>query len=150
MKIKSIVQPISHPLGPHDSLSTVAKLLEAEEITALPVINHDGTLLGVITRQDVETAGADGDDSSEARAIAEFVRPGCVTCTLADEVAPLANQARSQNHTHAMVVDDLGNLVGIADLSPYQGSSQDVQHREEALDEALDETFPASDPISPP
>lgn len=144
------MQPIRHHLLPDDSLSEVARLLEAEKLTALPVTNHDGTLLGLITAEDVAAATPDTSARAEARAISELVRPGALTCTLSAEVASLAKQARVHNHTHVLVVDELGNLVGIADLGPCQVISPDVQHREEALDEALEETFPASDPISPP
>lgn len=148
MKIESIVQPISHHLTPNHKLSDVAKLLEQEGKNAFPVINNDGTLLGLITKQEVADASAATPDDAQAHAtIAELVKPVDVTCTPNDDVATLANQLGSQ--THVAVVDDLGNLVGIADLSSYQTGTSDVEHREDILDEALDETFPASDPISP-
>jgi CBS domain-containing protein len=149
MKIESILPPLSRYLRPNASLSAVARLLEVERLTALPVVNYDGTIQGIITAQDVVAANADASDSEEARVASQLVRSDVVTCTLADEVVSVASQAKSQNCTHVAVIDDSGNLLGIADLSPYQDPLHEVQHREEVLDEALEETFPASDPISP-
>ena len=147
MKIESIVQPISHQLSPDNTLSDAAQSLEDAGKTAVPVINDDGTLLGLITKQELEatTANAGG----QAHAVAELAKPLDVTCTLSDEILTVANQAASQGQSHAAVVDERENLIGIADLSPYQTGTSDAQHGEDALDEALDETFPASDPISP-
>ena len=147
MKIESIAQPVSHHISPDHKLSDVAQLLEQDELNALPVINDDGTLLGLITKQEVADAIA-SDDTQENATIAELVKPVDVTCNPNDDVMTLVSQVSSQ--THVAVVDDLGNLVGIADLSPYQTGTSDAEHREDGLDEALDETFPASDPISPP
>ena len=149
MKIESIVQPVSHHISPDHKLSDVAQLLEQDELNALPVINDDGTLLGLITKQKVADANTVASDSNDKNAtIAELVKPVDVTCNPNDDVMALVSQVSSQ--THVAVVDDLGNLVGIADLSPYQTGTSDAEHREDGLDEALDETFPASDPISPP
>lgn len=149
MKIESILQPLNHYLRPNDRLPAVAKLLEVKGLNALPVVEYDGTMLGVVTSQDLVMASTDFSDSAKARVVSELVKPECLTCTLADEVVSVANQAKNQNCTHVTVVDDSGNLLGIADLSPYQDPLHDFQHREETLDEALEETFPASDPISP-
>ncbi|QJR81481.1 CBS domain-containing protein [Alteromonas pelagimontana] len=149
MKIESIVQTVNHHLSPDNKMSDVAKLLEHEGKTALPVINHDGTLLGLVTKREMAEASAGAPAGAPDRGIGELVKPVGITCSLNDDIEDLARQASSQSQTHVAVVDDQGGLVGIADLSPYQKDAGGVQHREEAVDEALEETFPASDPISP-
>ena len=152
MKIHSIVQPVSHHLSPDRKLSDVAELFQNAENTALPVMNEDGTLLGLITKQDVANANTANPDNTQNNTqdttIAALVQPVGVTCTPNDDVTSLASQVSTQ--PHIAVVDEQGKLVGLVDLSPYQTGTSDVEHREENLDEALDETFPASDPISPP
>lgn len=151
MQIASIVRPVKRFLLPTDNLGTAQKLMEDEEFELLPVCAADGALIGAIYRGDTEQALKQEPSSSTAALVESLMSQEPLSCTEADDVMAVAKEAGERDLSQAVVMDEQGGLIGVADLAPYQ-QSRDPNNGQQntALDNALEDTFPASDPVPPP
>jgi len=53
MLVNEVMTSPALTVGPHEHLKEVARLLEQHSITAMPVVDHDGALVGVVSEADV-------------------------------------------------------------------------------------------------
>lgn len=172
MEIKSIMHSVVRSLMPTDGLGTAGRAFEEAGVTVLPVRDGDGRVTGTVRLYDVNEAIKRSTGNPRSAAVETVMSRDTLTCLDSEDVHELAQKAERMGVTHAMIMNDLGEVKGIADLSPYmvgesdrnngQETEQNEQnernrddnkqqdHDDDALDEALRETFPASDPISPP
>ena len=51
--IKEVMSPTPVAVKPSDSVETVLKLLEDKHISGLPVVNHEGQVVGVVSEADL-------------------------------------------------------------------------------------------------
>lgn len=51
--VESVMTRDVHTLGPDVSLADAARLMRAQRIGAVPIVESDGTLVGLVTRSDV-------------------------------------------------------------------------------------------------
>lgn len=141
MKVEAIVKP-TRCLKLEDFLSTAIKRMQEEDSTALPVIDKDGTLVGVVSLASAQEAIDRSPELSLENTLVETATlPQNFDCTGDDEVADLLPKATKHNLSQLAVTDSSGRITGIMDLAIFR--------HDEKLDEAVEETFPASDPISP-
>src|SRR5690606_14927483 len=133
-------QSVAGQLNAADSLETAAGMLEHRRVTALPVFQRDGSLLGLLTAKDVARASFDRQ-VTPAAPVADVIRIPPMTCRGEDELESLAASARQDDVSHLAVLDGQDKLLGIVDLIQYQAATG----QQNDVDEALKETFPASD-----
>lgn len=65
--LRQVMQPVHHKVTPETSRDEVVDLVERYKIPALPVINHEGALIGVINYDDVVEAVEDIADETIAQ-----------------------------------------------------------------------------------
>lgn len=53
LKVKDIMTKNVLTIGPEESIKTAASLMHDKQIGALPVVNKDGTLVGILTESDI-------------------------------------------------------------------------------------------------
>jgi len=113
-------------IGPEAHFKTCAKLMQVHELTALPVVTRDGTLLGIVSEADLiakeaarsprgRTAPASG--RANALTVGELMTRELVSTT---PDAPLTTAASLMFERHLKVlpvVDDMKRLVGILSRS---------------------------------
>jgi CBS domain-containing protein len=151
MNIEAIMRPVARRLTPANEISEARKILEEEGLDALPVCHEDGTLAGMAVADEAFWAKS-GSPKYATTPLGSVMAPGAVSCMPGDDVMAIAPRAAGSGVAHVAVVDHAGQVVGVADLAPFQqqdfAENDPREGTEEALDEALKETFPASDPIS--
>jgi CBS domain-containing protein len=145
MNIEAIMQPVTHCLAPTDELGAAGKMLEEEGLSAIPVCNEHGAVVGLVAAPDLARAQAAAPGPSVPKRLAALMSRDVLCCSPADDVAALAVRAAARGLSHAAVVDRGGQVQAVVDLAPYQGIPREPY---DALDEALKGTFPASDPVS--
>jgi CIC family chloride channel protein len=90
IKVGEAMGKLPRPLAPEQPLRDVLRRFTAERTDALPVIDHHGTLLGVITAADIEQAIARPTDELNAQALAHQAPELRVDESLEDAVRALA------------------------------------------------------------
>jgi CBS domain-containing protein len=53
LQVRDIMTKDAHTIGPKDTIKTAAALMHDKQIGALPVVNDDGTLVGILTESDI-------------------------------------------------------------------------------------------------
>ncbi len=51
--VGEVMQPDPHTIGPDDTIEDAATLMHTKDVSRLPVVDEDGTLVGIISRGDV-------------------------------------------------------------------------------------------------
>jgi len=116
MKIDEIMTRNVRCISPDETLGTAAQIMWENDCGAVPVVETDGRLVGIVTDRDIcmaaQLQGAPLHDSRVTSAMARDVK----TCSPRD--TPVTVQAiMSQNKIRRVpVVDDQGRLVGIVTL----------------------------------
>jgi CIC family chloride channel protein len=90
INIAEAMGKLPQPLAPEQPLRDVLERFTSEHADALPVIDADGTLLGVITATDIEQAITNSRDELTARALVHDVPELRVDQSLEDAVRALA------------------------------------------------------------
>jgi CIC family chloride channel protein len=90
IKVGEAMGKLPQPLAPEQPLLDVVRRFTAEHLDALPVIDHHGTLLGVITAADIEQAIAGPTHELNAHALVHQAPELRVDQSLEDAVRALA------------------------------------------------------------
>ena len=116
MKIDEIMTRDVRGISPNETLGTAAQIMWENDCGAVPVIEADGRLVGIVTDRDVcmaaQLQGAPLHELRVSSAMARDVK----TCSARD--TPVTVQAIMQQNKirRVPVVDELGRLVGIVTL----------------------------------
>jgi CBS domain-containing protein len=105
-------------VAPSVTLSDLIGELARYNVGALPVVDDDGQLIGIVSERDVvRQLHAHGPDVLRAR-VAEFMTAGVITCAPGDKVAELARVMTDGRFRHLPVVENgtLAGIVSIGDL----------------------------------
>jgi CBS domain-containing protein len=102
-------------VGPSVTLADLIGELARHNVGALPVVDDDGRLVGIVSERDVvRQLHAHGPDVLYV-SIAEFMTSEVTTCSPRDKVADLARVMTDGRFRHLPVVDD-GSLAGIVSI----------------------------------
>ena len=105
-------------VAPDTPLSEVVSLLADQHISGLPVVDHDGRLLGVISSSDVLIAEAEADSPGdrvlllEEALASDLMTPRPITIP-AEAPARQAAQEMLYAEVHRLFVEEEGRLVGV-------------------------------------
>ncbi|HWM56922.1 MAG TPA: CBS domain-containing protein [Pseudonocardia sp.] len=105
-------------VAPTVTLSDLIGQLARYNVGALPVVDDDGQLIGIVSERDVvRQLHAHGPDVLRAQ-VAEFMTAGVITCAPGDKVAELARVMTDGRFRHLPVVENgtLAGIVSIGDL----------------------------------
>ena len=105
-------------VAPTVTLSDLIGELARYNVGALPVVDDDGQLIGIVSERDVvRQLHAHGPDVLHVQ-VAEFMTAGVITCAPGDKVAELARVMTDGRFRHLPVVDNgtLAGIVSIGDL----------------------------------
>jgi CBS-domain-containing membrane protein len=116
MKIDEIMTRDVRGISPDDTLGTAAQIMWENDCGAVPVIESDGRLVGIVTDRDIcMAAQLQGTPLHESRVSSAMARD-VKTCSPRD--TPVTVQAIMQQNKirRVPVVDAQGRLVGIVTL----------------------------------
>ena len=120
-KVSSVLKHKGHDVvtvGPDQTVASVVKLLAQNRIGALPVINADGRLVGIISERDIVRAIAQHPDAVMAMPAERLMTREVKTCTSEDQLVDLAEVMTRQRIRHLPVVENgvLHGIVSIGDV----------------------------------
>lgn len=99
---------------PTDSLVSVAELMKAEDVGAVPVVDGGSRkLVGMITDRDIVVKGLAGGRSASQVTVGDVMSTDVVTCREDDDVEEAVSRMSSRKIRRIPVVDANGALQGI-------------------------------------
>ena len=113
MKIRDVMTPNPKTVSPNDTVQTAARVMQAEDTGAVPVVNN-GQVLAVVTDRDivVRVVAEGGSLSSPVGAIATKT----VVCATPDMSTREAGDLMSEHQIRRLPVIENDRLVGIVSL----------------------------------
>ena len=104
--------------GPTQTVAQVVKLLAQNRIGALPVINADGRLVGIISERDIIRGMAEHADAVLALPAERLMTREVKTCSSEDQLVELAEVMTLQRIRHLPVIENgaLHGIVSIGDV----------------------------------
>jgi CBS domain-containing protein len=113
--------------GPGDSLSAVAKLMDAERVKRLPVVDEDGRLVGIISRRDLLRVYLRDDDAIAEEIVDQvllrtlWIEPGTITVAVSRGVVTLSGTVDRRSTVPLVVklVEAVGGVVDVVDNLTY-------------------------------
>ncbi|MEY2785783.1 MAG: hypothetical protein RL277_1995 [Planctomycetota bacterium] len=123
MKVSECMSPCVHTVLPAATLSEAASMLWEHDLGALPVVDADGHLCGMLTDRDISMAAL-----TSGRALHQLVvsnhMASTVFAVMAQDALSVAEQRLAMHQLRRLpVVDGEGRLVGIIALSDLARSS---------------------------
>ena len=139
MNVKDIMTRSLQTCTLHDNLATVAMRMWESDCGALPVKNHDGQVIGMITDRDICMAAATKHREISDVLVWETITGEIVTCHAEDDVS-MALDTMAKRHVRRLpVVDDDGLVQGILSINDiilnadHKVSEHDVVHTFKAI-----------------
>ncbi|MGJ3240127.1 MAG: CBS domain-containing protein [Anaerolineae bacterium] len=99
----------------HD-VGTACKVLSEHNIGALPIINKDGSLVGIFSERDVVRIVAEMEENALSMPVSTFMTEQVVTISKNESLSKARNLMKEGRFRHLPVVDD-GALVGLISIS---------------------------------
>jgi CBS domain-containing membrane protein len=121
LRVRDLMTPDVRVVRPDDSIGALRELMQEKGIRHVPVVDDDGTLVGLVSERDVlrRAAGLEGDvplsvsrDLSSAVKVSELMTWGPETVE-SDEAAAAAAAVMLDNKYGCLPVVEQGALVGI-------------------------------------
>jgi CBS domain-containing protein len=124
MKISSILATKSHEIitiGPEQTLQEVIELLVRHNIGALPVLDEQDKLVGIISERDVIRRAAETEKLHDT-AVREIMTRAVVVGMPQDDVISVAHTMTEKRFRHLPIMqgDKLVGIISIGDLIKVQ------------------------------
>ncbi len=139
MKIRDVMTPNPRTVSPDDTVQTAARIMQAEDTGAVPVVNN-GRVLAVVTDRDivVRVVAEGGSFSSPVRDIAT---PD-VVCASPDMSTREASELMSEHQIRRLPIvenDMLVGIVSIGDLAVKENKDGRIGDTLERISEGVKE-----------
>jgi CBS domain-containing protein len=120
MKIQEIMTADVRCCGPDTNLAVAAKMMWDSDCGALPVLNVDGHVIGMITDRDICMASATKNKPASDITVWETVSGKNVySCILSDDVHTALDIMKREKVRRLPVVDEEGLLQGIVAMNDF-------------------------------
>jgi CBS domain-containing protein len=137
-KVREIMAGILSTAEMESTIEEIATMMKEEDVAAIPVIDEDGELMGVVTDRDIVVLCiAEGHDASECRA-EDIIRVHLKRGAVMQSASPEMDEAEaalimSENQLQCLPVLEKGRLVGMIswrDIEKKGGKERDrIGHR---------------------
>lgn len=128
MKIRDIMTTPAIRIHPEESVSVAARMLERENIGALPVCGYDGRMCGMLTDRDIVVRCLASGKSPQMTAVREIMTKNIVSAQPDMELG-LAAGLMGRKQIRRLPVTENGKLCGmlsLGDLALKEESSMDA------------------------
>ncbi len=105
-----------HSVHLGDSLNAAARLMWEHEIGCLPVLSHDGHLVGLITDRDVCMGAYTTGKALHETTVDSAMSCRAVACRAHDSLHAAEELMRAHQVRRLPIVDDAGRLVGLLSI----------------------------------
>jgi CBS domain-containing protein len=128
MKVQDLMTRNVKKCGPNDTLEQAARSMWEADLGCLPVVDEEGTPVGIITDRDVCMAAyTQGGALRDARVSSAMSRK-LITCRPDSSIADVEELMRSAQIRRIPVVDFMGLLVGMVTLADLARHAQSPLH----------------------
>jgi CBS domain-containing protein len=117
MQVASIMSKEVVTCRSMDSLADAARAMWNHDIGCVPVIDHEGHVIGIVTDRDVSMAAYTRGQPLAAIPVTVAMASRVVTCRPHDEVAAVEKAMAANQVRRVPVVDDDGHPVGLVSLN---------------------------------
>ena len=119
MTIQDIITSDVQCCGPDTNLAAAAKMMWDSDCGALPVLNVEGHVMGMITDRDICMAAATKNKPASDITVWETVSGKVYTCQLSDDVHTALDIMKREKVRRLPVVDEDGVLQGIVAMNDF-------------------------------
>lgn len=119
MKVLDIMTSDVQCCGPDTNLAAAAKMMWDSDCGALPVLNVQGQVMGMITDRDICMAAATKNKPASDITVWETVSGKAHTCRLSDDVHTALDIMKREKVRRLPVVDEAGVLQGIVAMNDF-------------------------------
>jgi len=119
MKVQDIMTSDVQCCGPDSNLAAAAKMMWDSDCGALPVLNLEGHVMGMITDRDICMATATKNKPASDITVWETVSGKAYTCQLSDDVHTALDIMKREKVRRLPVVDADGVLQGIVAMNDF-------------------------------
>jgi CBS domain-containing protein len=102
---------------PNETVQSVARRMREDNVGLVPVCEHDGRVLGVVTDRDLALRVCAEDIRPSTTFVTEVMSRGVISCRSEDPVSRAEALMREHRITRVVVTDSVGQLCGILSLS---------------------------------
>lgn len=106
-------------IGPDETARGLSTVLATNDISALPVCDPDGNLVGIISERDIVRGYAERGADVESLIVADLMTRDVITCAPGDDIGDTLVVMNAHNIRHLPVLDDgrLTAIVGFRDVT---------------------------------
>jgi CBS domain-containing protein len=119
MKVQDIITSDVQCCGPDTNLAAAAKMMWDSDCGALPVLNVEGHVMGMITDRDICMAAATKNKPASDITVWETVSGKVYTCQPSDDVHTALDIMTREKVRRLPVVDEDGVLQGIVAMNDF-------------------------------
>jgi CBS domain-containing protein len=146
MWIRQVMTDDVATCGPEETLARAAALLWERDVGALPVVDHGGRVVGMITDRDIcmaaYTTGRPLHEVGVAGAMAKVVH----ACHPDDRLADALRAMAARQVRRMPVVDHRGRLEGVVSINDLTRATLLLEETDVSVDEALEALLTCSRP----
>jgi len=119
MKVQDIMTSDVQCCGPDTNLAAAAQMMWDSDCGALPVLNLEGHVMGMITDRDICMAAATKNKPASDITVWETVSGKAYTCQLSDDVHKALDIMKRERVRRLPVVDADGVLQGVVAMNDF-------------------------------
>jgi CBS domain-containing protein len=117
MKVRELMTAEAKACSLSDTLNRAAQLMWENDCGAIPVVDEELRVIGMVTDRDICMAAYTQGVPLKQSRVASAMSKGAYTCLLGDDIAAAEKLMRECQVRRIPVVDDEGRLAGIISLS---------------------------------
>jgi CBS domain-containing protein len=117
MKVRDVMARDVKVCRRDTNLAAVAKAMRDADCGALPVVNDEGRVTGMITDRDICVAVATSDRTADRIVVREVSRNEAYTCRPEDDATVALQTMQAHKVRRLPVVDDNGHVRGMLSLN---------------------------------
>ena len=140
MKIRDVMTPSPRTVSPNDTIQAAARIMQAEDTGAVPIVD-DGRVLALVTDRDIVVRVV-AQGGSVSRPVVDIATPN-VVCASPDMTTREASDLMSEYQVRRLPVVENERLVGIVsigDLAVKEGKDSRIGDTLQYISEGVKET----------
>lgn len=117
MKVKDVMATVVHSCRPHTNLAEAAEIMWTHDCGALPVLDDEGQVIGMLTDRDICMAVATKGRIAAHITVWETITGNVYVCHADDDIKEALKVMGTQKVRRLPVVDDAGRLRGFLSMN---------------------------------
>jgi CBS domain-containing protein len=152
MKVGQLMKQSVCSCQPYDSLNTAAQIMWEHDCGCVPVVDHEGHPVAVVTDRDICMSAFFRGENLHGLCVADAMSKQVATCRETDTVADAEQTMRQQQVRRLPVVDEHNVLVGMLSLGDIaaEAGAETARSKKKTKDVAFPEVGQTLSAIAQP